>query len=177
MNNDQPLAYFDTWTVYGTHLQGAATGWRKHGKGDMRPEPLMEAWRADRLKHPIRLLDGECRAIVESMIGKHCLFRSWHLWVANARSNHVHVVVTANSHRGDIVRDQLKANSTKALREHNEIFRDRPVWSVGGDWRCVNTEDELQRVVEYVRDAQDRKFLEYPDTGTGRKYPDTGTGR
>ncbi len=177
MNNDQPLAYFNTWTVYGTHLQGADTGWRKYGKGDMQPEPLLEAWRADRLKHPIRLLDGVCRAIVESMIGKHCLFRSWHLWVANARSNHVHVVVTANSHRGDIVRDQLKANSTKALREHSAIFRDRPVWSVGGDWRCVNTEDELQRVVEYVRDAQDRKFLEFPVAKTGCEHPDKRTGR
>jgi REP element-mobilizing transposase RayT len=168
VNNDLPLAYFITWTVYGTHLQGAATGWRKYGKGEMPPQPLLEAWRADRLKYPIRLLNDDTREIVESMIAKHCLVRSWHLWIANPRTNHVHVVVTANSHRGSIVRDQLKANCTTALREFSSIFQDRPVWSVGGDWQCVNTEEELHRVIEYVRDAQDRKFLEYPSLEIGR---------
>ncbi len=168
MNNDLPLAYFITWTVYGTHLQGAATGWRKYGKGDMPPQPLLEAWRADRLKYPIQLLDDYGRCTVESMIAKHCAIRSWHLWIANARSNHVHAVVTANSHRGDTVRDQMKANCTTALREHDVVFQNRPVWSVGGDWRCVNSEEELYRVIEYVRDAQERKFLDYPDSETGR---------
>ena len=30
MNNDEPLAYFITWTVYGTWLQGDVRGWRRH---------------------------------------------------------------------------------------------------------------------------------------------------
>ncbi len=160
LNNEQPIAYFITWTVYGTHLQGAATGWRKYGRGEMAPKPRLESWRAQRLKYSIQLLDDDCRSVVESTVGKHCDIRSWHLWIVNARTNHVHVVVTANSHRGDIVRDQLKANCTNSLRDRYMIFHDRPIWTVGGDWQCINSEDELHCVIEYVRDAQDRKGVE-----------------
>jgi hypothetical protein len=60
------------------------------------------------------------------------------------------------------VRDQLKANCTRSLRERFAIFRDRPVWTVGGDWRCINSERELHRVIEYDRDAQDRKDRDIP---------------
>ena len=36
------------------------------------------------------------------------------------------------------------------------VFRERPVWTVGGDWQSVNTEDDLAAVIEYVMEAQDR---------------------
>ncbi len=157
MNDDQPLAFFITWTVYGTHLQGAATGWRKLGKGEMPPQPLLQDWHQDRLNHPIALLDRASREVVEEEVANHSQHRGWHLWECNARSNHVHVVVTAAGVSGRMVRDQLKANCTRGLRERCEVFRDRPVWTVGGDWKCIDSEEELERVIEYVRDAQDRK--------------------
>ena len=75
------------------------------------------------------------------------------------RTNHVHVVVTSNSHSGDIVRDQLKANCARVLREHWPLFCDRPVWTIGGDWQCINTEDDLEIVICYVSEAQDRMGL------------------
>jgi hypothetical protein len=53
------------------------------------------------------------------------------------------------------VRDQLKANGTRGLREQWPAFCDRPVWTFGGDWECVNGEDDLEAVILYVRDAQD----------------------
>jgi len=160
MDSDAPLAYFVTWTVYGTHLQGAETGWRKYGQGFKQPQPLLSAWHAKHLKYSIQLLDDKARYLVELAIAKHCAIRGWHLWIANARTNHVHVVVAAAAHRGNIVRDQLKANSTRAIRDSAPTFRDRPVWTEGGDWKCVNTEEELHRVIEYVRDAQDLKGIE-----------------
>ena len=88
------------------------------------------------------------------------MIRSWHLWIANARSNHVHVVVSAPSHRGNIVRDQLKANGTKALRDSIPKFLNRPVWSEGGDWQCVDTESDLEEVIRYASEAQDLKWIE-----------------
>lgn len=161
-NDDDPLAFFITWTVYGTHLQGHHQGWRKHRKGTQLPQPLLERWRQDRLKHPIIELDVEQRVIVENEIERHCLHRSWHMWAKNARSNHVHVVVTAKGVSGKTVRDQLKANCTRGLRERWDEFRERPVWTVGGDWQCINTEHDLAAAVEYVMEAQDRKHLESP---------------
>ena len=76
MNNDQPIAFFITFTVYGTFLQGDARWWRSRTNGTQPPQ-----------------------------------------WA---------------------------------------VFIDRPVWSVGGDWKCINTEDDLEQVILYVSEAQDR---------------------
>lgn len=50
----------------------------------------------------------------------------------------------------------MKANGTRGLREHWNEFCDRNVWTVGGDWECINGEDDLESVCHYVREAQDR---------------------
>jgi hypothetical protein len=50
----------------------------------------------------------------------------------------------------------LAAGRTRGLREPWAVFRDRRVWTVGGDWECVNSEDDLETVCLYVREAQDR---------------------
>ncbi|MEO2049347.1 MAG: hypothetical protein ABGX16_22550 [Pirellulales bacterium] len=75
------------------------------------------------------------------------------------RSNHTHVVVSASGFSGKMVRDQLKANCTRGLREHWEEFRERPVWTTGGDCQYINNEDELMKVIEYVKVGQDRRYL------------------
>jgi REP element-mobilizing transposase RayT len=161
MTSDDPIAFYVTWTVYGTHLQGDNRGWRRRRKGEQTPQPLLARWRSERLKHPIILLDRANRAVVESAIERHCQHRGWHMWAASARSNHVHVVVTAGGFTGKTVRDQLKANCTRELRECWKEFRERPAWTVGGDVQCINGEDELAIVVEYVNEAQDRKHLDH----------------
>ena len=58
---------------------------------------------------------------------------------------------------GAKVRDQIKANCTRVIRESWPLFVDRPVWAVGGDWQCVNTLEELEQVILYAGEAQDRK--------------------
>lgn len=155
--NDEPLAFFITWTVYGAWLQGDDRGWRRYQGGHENPQPLLSAWRRERLLHPVALLNKNHRQVVVDEITNHCRRRRWKLWVANARSNHVHVVLTANRHPGSKVRDQLKANCTRGLRENDKLFLDRPVWSRGGDWKCVNTDDDLATVVRYASEVQDAK--------------------
>ena len=154
--NDDPLAYFITWTVYGTFLQGDPRWWRAKGKGSQPPQPLLERWHRDRLNHEVILLTERHRKLVELEIARLSEFRSWNLWVANARSNHVHVVVTAAKYSGKQVRDQIKANCTRVLRENDERFASRPVWTTGGDWKCINTEDDLQQAVLYAGELQER---------------------
>ena len=161
MNSDDPLAFFITWSVYGTHLQGDERGWRRRRKGPQEPKPRLAEWRRERLKHDVLLLSHEQRTKVEQECQRHCEHRHWKLWVVNARSNHVHAVVTAVDCSGKTVRDQLKANCTRGLRERWPVFCDRQVWSVGGDWECVNSEDDLESVCLYVREAQDRMEAEY----------------
>jgi len=157
MNNGDPIAYFLTWTLYGTHLQGDVRGWRRRRKGEQLPQPRLAQWRRERLQYDVLLLMPDQRDTVQAQCQSHCEHRGWRLWVANARSNHVHAVVTATGYSGATVRDQLKANCTRGLRERWEIFRARPVWTVGGDWQCINDVDELEIAIAYAGEAQDRK--------------------
>jgi REP element-mobilizing transposase RayT len=98
------------------------------------------------------------REIVEETIRKHCNIRKWQLHEVNARSNHVHVVVTAPGYAPETVRDQLKAWCTRKLKPHH---KDRgKFWTEGASRRYLNTEDELEAAIIYVREAQDRKGVE-----------------
>lgn len=158
--NDDPLAYFITWTVYGTWLQGDVRGWRRYRDGHETPQPLLAAWRRERLLYPVIMLDDRTRKIVESEISDHCERREWKIWIANPRTTHVHVVVSADGVNGAKVRDQLKANCTRGLRENDSCFCDRPVWSRGGDWQCINSEDDLEAVIIYAAEGQGRVGLD-----------------
>ncbi|PNY36788.1 hypothetical protein C2E31_11080 [Rhodopirellula baltica] len=155
-NPDSPIAFFITWTVYGTFLQGDSRWWRKRQAGQQPPQPHLTQWHRDRLNHEVILLNQQHRDAVETGITKHCEYRGWKLWVANPRTTHVHVVVTAADYSGETVRDQLKANGTRAIRQIDDQFINRPVWTTSGDVRFVKSEDELARVIEYASEAQDR---------------------
>ncbi|MFG0268222.1 MAG: transposase, partial [Rhodopirellula sp. JB055] len=152
----EPVAYFITWTVYGTFLQGDARWWRKRDDGEQAPQPLLQQWHQERLNHAVVLLSHVHRQVVEREVDIHCERRSWKLWAVSARSNHVHLVVTAPGYAGDKVRDQLKANCTRGIREIDPQFIDRPVWTTKGDVEFVKKEDDLDKVIEYVVLAQDR---------------------
>jgi hypothetical protein len=166
-NSDDPIAFFITWTAYGTHVQGDERGWRRRRKGNQLPEPRLAAWHGERLNHAALQLSSAQRAVVEHECRRHCEHRGWHVWAINARTNHVHVVVTAVECSGKIVRDQLKANCTRGLREQWPEFRDRPVWTVGGDWECINSMDDLESACQYVLDAQDQP-RDKPSSAAGR---------
>jgi REP element-mobilizing transposase RayT len=156
--HDEPLAFLITWTVHGSFLQGDSRWWKPKGKRSQSPQPLLEHWHRDRLKHEIVWLTESHQTIVESEIMRLCNFRGWQLWISNARKNHVHIVVTASERSGNQVRDQLKANCTRALRESDLQFVGRPVWTRerGGDVKFLNSEDSLERAVNYAGEGQDR---------------------
>jgi len=102
-----PLAYFLTWTTYGTWLPGDERGWVLKGKGFQLPNLETKQLAADRMTEPPCTLNDPQREIVEETVRDHCTIRNWKLHAVNARTNHVHVVVTANS-APKTVRDQFK---------------------------------------------------------------------
>lgn len=167
MQINDVLAYFITWTVYGTFLQGDQRGWRSWKSGLQAPKPLLATWGRERLKHRVELLNSEQQSLVEVELQRLADYRGWKLWAKSARSNHVHVVATAPRYKGSKVRDQFKANCTRVLRERDPKFIDRPVWTIGGDWQILYNEEDLAQVIFYVDEAQDRKHLEHRIEGTG----------
>ena len=152
---DEAVTYFITWTTYGTWLPGDHRGWRKRSKGSQTPQPLLEDWVRDRLSEKPVLLNSVQRKKVEDVCRDHADRRGWGLHAVNARSNHVHIVVTADA-APNKVRDQFKANATRVLRQEPDPVTNEKVWARGGDCEIVDGEEELERVVIYSTDAQDR---------------------
>jgi REP element-mobilizing transposase RayT len=111
-----PLAYFLTWTTYGTWLPGDERGWVKRGEGFQLPDPIRRSDAEARMTEDACSLDNEQRKLVETTIADHCRIRGWYLHTVNCRTNHVHVVVTA-SRDPDEVREQFKAWCTRKLKE------------------------------------------------------------
>jgi hypothetical protein len=109
-NTGEPLAYFLTWTTYGTWLPGDERGWnRKDDPGLQAASSLHAESASGKMKESAFRLSEAQRRTVEATIRKHCEVRQWFLHAVNARSNHVHIVVAAPGYKPETVRDQFKA--------------------------------------------------------------------
>ena len=148
------VGVFITWTTYGTWLPGDARGWRSRKSGHQLPDPMLEARSELKLiSNPIVLRTAD-RIAVEAACQKHCDVRNWTLHTVNARTSHVHVVVSAYV-KPQVVRDQLKANCTQSLRaQADPLFCER-TWTKGGDCQVLFDEDDLFDAIDYVKNAQD----------------------
>ncbi len=94
---------------------------------------------------------------VETAIQQHCQHRGWKLFAVGVRTNHVHVVVGAADTKGQTIRDQLKANCTRELRQQSGPLQAERTWTKGGDCELLAGDDDIVAAVEYVLEAQDRK--------------------
>ena len=157
-HGDDPLAYLLTWTTYGTWLPGDDRGWVEK-PGQFR-EPDIERQRQAlmRMTESAIVLDAEQRAIVESVIRRHCEIRKWTLHAVQCRTNHVHVVVTADRHP-DVILDQLKSWCTRLLKEEQKKrCPTEPTrsnwWTQRGSKQSINDEDGLARANAYVLEGQ-----------------------
>ena len=155
-NTGEPIAYFITWTTYGTWLPGDERGWRRKGSADIQPpDEFIEQVNRAEMKETEFMLSPHDREIVEETIHRHCEIRGWRLHAVSVRSNHVHVVVTAPGYQPETVRDQFKAWCTRKLKQKHRT-RQR-FWTEGASCRWINHEDDLEAAIVYTNEAQDRK--------------------
>ena len=106
---DEPLAYFLTWTMYGSWLPGDERGWVAKPGEFLPPDAHLEQASRSLMTEPQLILDSTQRELVENTIADHCRHRGWHLHAVACRTNHVHVVVTAPGRNPEDVMDQFKA--------------------------------------------------------------------
>lgn len=158
---DDPIAFFLTWTCYGTWLPGDERGWTKWHQGDQLAQPLLEAWCRDKMSETAIVLGSEQRAAVEVVVKDHCKRRSWPLHAVSCRTNHCHVVVSARGYSGEQVRDQLKSWCKRRLKQLqlqrsgvSAKLRER-WWTRNGSVRYLFDEDSLVAAVGYTLDAQE----------------------
>ena len=100
----EPLAYFITFTTYGTWLQGRDPGWvdRQHNQYGA---PIPQADTKRESAHRIKLrqaeyrLDEPHRAIVLRTILEVAANRKWRALAIHVRTNHVHIGERSVKHR------------------------------------------------------------------------------
>jgi hypothetical protein len=148
-----PLAYFLTWVTYGTWLPGDARGWIEYRHGWRAPDPIRELEAKAAMTEDACILSPEQRRCVETQIAETCTHRRWILHTVNC-SNHAHVVVSAQVNDPKKIRVDLKAWTTRALKTKFDTNREN-WWAERGDIQSLDTDEQLQRAVEYVRDGQD----------------------
>ena len=155
-----PLAYFLTWTCYGTRLHGHPEGSvdREHNIPHtpfLSPDAHREASNRVLMTGPIYVLSNEARDLVTETIRKHCQLRAWRALALNVRTTHVHVVVNCfGKCMPDPAMEQFKAWSTRKLRELEFANPDQRVWTEGGSTRWINTDDSLAKAIDYVMNQQ-----------------------
>jgi REP element-mobilizing transposase RayT len=149
-----PIGYFLTWVTYGTWLPGDARGWVEYRRGWQLPDPVRELEAKARMTEDACILRLEQRRVVEAQIAETCAYRGWTLQAVNCRSNHVHVVVTADVRNPKKIRVDLKAWATRALKVKFDASREN-WWAERGSIRYLNSDNDLEASVFYVRDGQD----------------------
>lgn len=155
---NEPIAYFLTWTTYGTWLPGDERGWVEKPGRFQTPNSQLEAAARSLLTETPCILDTWQRSLVEETIAKHCEIRGWHLHAVNCRTNHVHVVVTAPVDP-EVVRDQFKSWCTRQLKRQQQAADPSRLirmkwWTERGSNRWLNDEESLAVAIQYVLDCQ-----------------------
>lgn len=164
-DTDEPIAYLITFRTYGTWLAGDKRGSidKYHNKFRGRravASGLRERVHADRLKSPSFLLNAASRTLVELAIREVCHVRGWLLIAISVRTNHVHVVVSANAASSKVLND-FKAYSTRRLRERDEWEFDHSPWVEKGSRRNLWTEVHVDGARNYVLNGQGGPLPEF----------------
>lgn len=101
-----------------------------------------------------------CRAIVSLAPD-----RGWLLWAVHVRTNHVHVVVSAERDPGRIMSD-MKSRASRDLNLAGFDSSERQRWTRHGSTRHLFREDETEAAIHYTLDEQGDRMAWYEEPRT-----------
>ena len=147
-NTETPLAYFISFRTYGTWLHGDCRGSidRSHNcyrSPYLAPNENWLKYNRQLLKAKPIMLRARQRKSVEAALRETCRLRSWGLLASNARTNHVHTVVSAGRAPG-LVLNALKANCTRRLRDDRLWSYPFSPWADKGSKRMLWNEQRRE---------------------------------
>ena len=149
-----PLAYLITFRTYGSWMHGEDRGSvdRKHniyGTPRLGANRYRKQAETRLLKHPPVLLNILQRRTVELAVREVCRFHRYDLLAVNARTNHVHTVISAACMPEPIL-DALKAYATRKLRCEGLIPTTTKPWARHGSTRYLWKDEQVDKAVAYV---------------------------
>lgn len=148
-----PFGYLITFRCYGTWLHGTEgsvdRSHNAYGAPKLAADGARFRYNRRALARSPAKLNARQRALVEQAIRETCEIRKWSFWAVNARTNHVHAVVTASC-KPERVLSAFKANATRNLREAKCWGSSASPWAYRGSRRYLWTEKELLDAIAYV---------------------------
>ena len=154
------LAYFITFSTYGTWLHGTSKGkgsvdreHNQHGTPFVEPEASWEARSpGDTKQAPYTMRDRE-REIVRDAIVALCRAKAWKLLAVHVRSNYVHVVIAVDRDPGRVMSD-MKAQASRALTRAGFDDAARKRWTRHGSTLHLFDEALEDDKIDYTLNRQ-----------------------
>ena len=168
-----PLAYFITFTCYGTWLHG-----EKQTSVDrftnILGTPFLTYNRAKaylvktQMSEDAYLLDYAKRKIVLNAILAVCNYRQWTVFAVHVRTNHVHVVIRALC-APELIMNTIKAYASRHLNEAlSERKKNR--WTRHGSTIYLWREEEIEATIQYVIRGQGEAMALYENVDRIVRY-------
>ena len=155
------MVYFLTFRSYGTWLHGDERGsvdrlHNQRGEALLGHDKPLKSYRRRLMKSEALLFDEACCACIETTMHEVATHRQWEILALNVLSNHVHVVVgTAEGAKPEKVMSDLKAYTTRRLRERQLLPAQVPVWSHHGSTRYLSDDRAISAACHYVMECQE----------------------
>ena len=161
------LAYFVTFTTYGTWLHGTAKGKgsvdAEHsvfGTPFVKPDAEREHQAREVMVQPAYVMGRPEREIVCQAIVQLAKERGWNLLAVHVRSNHVHVVISADRDPGRLMSD-LKGRASRDLTRAGFDNAERRRWTRHGSTLHLVRDEQVEAKIHYTLDQQWERMAWY----------------
>jgi hypothetical protein len=161
------LAYFITFTTYGTWLHGSS---KRRGSVDaehnqfgtpfLDPDIEREQQARDAMVQSPYVISPPERAIICQGMVQLARERGWNLLAAHVRSNHVHIVIQADRDPGRQMSD-LKGRASRDLTRAGYDNTERRRWTRHGSTLHLFREEEVEAKIRYTLDGQGERMAWY----------------
>lgn len=153
-----PLGYFITFHTYATWLHGDVRGsvdpkHNAYGAPRVTPDPELLRRDASKVVHEPVTLDPDRRDVVERTIREVCEHRGWSIHALHVRTNHVHLVVSADV-PPERVMNAIKSWSTRRMVEAGLLTRGARGWTRHGSTRYLWKPEHVAAAIDYVVNGQ-----------------------
>ena len=164
---DEPLAYFITFTCYGTWLHGDERGsvdcaHNQYGTEFLPADQEARNQIQSAMREPPYSLDEPRRKIVLRAIIELAKTKKCQLFAVHIRSNHVHIVVRASQPIERVMND-CKSIASRDLSLAFPDERNRKRWTRHGSTRYLWTIEQLEQKIDYVLNQQGAPMERYPE--------------
>ena len=162
------LAYFITFSTYGTWLHGTSKGkgsvdheHNQYGEAFVAPDAGLEAEARDAMKQPAYVMDSPAQRTVvcEAVVGL-CRERGWGLLALHVRTNHVHAVVEADRDPGRMMSD-MKSRASRMLTRAGFGDETRRRWTRHGSTLHLFNQATVADKIDYTLNRQGPRMAWY----------------